>query len=410
MGLFVYAAIAWTDDYRLHFVAAVLTAGYSAGSVGLNAAVQAGFPASLFASAIPAAIALAERDEPIYRMMSVATILYIVALRMTSKSIHDQMVSSLKSGAEKAQLLLAITEKSERFDSALSNMPQGLAMVDADCRVVVINKKLHELLGLPTIEDNIRIDALFELSARKEVLPPASIRDLNRRVRDSAHNETQKEIKIDTISGETLEITFQPMSRGGSVVIVTDVTEKKALDRFTHLAHHDTLTGLPNRMFFEKRFAATLVAAEQGDERIAVIALDLDHFKAVNDTLGHQVGDELLKAVAKRIQGRLRADDFVSRIGGDEFMLIHVGASSDSAEKLARRMIEVVSAPYDIEGKEIVIGLTAGIAHFPEDGAGAAELLRNADIALYQGKNAGRGVLHLFERRTAGEAGHRKAV
>lgn len=320
------------------------------------------------------------------------------------------MVSMWNSAEEKENLLQAITEKSERFDAALSNMPHGVAMVDADCRVVVANKKLSELLGLPAIIDNAPIGSLFELSARNDVLPLESISELSRKVHGSANNEKQKEIEIDTVNGRTLEITFQPMLRGGSVVTVTDVTQKKALDRITHLAHHDTLTGLPNRMFFEQRFAATLDAVKQGNERVAVMALDLDRFKAVNDTLGHQVGDELLKAVATRIQGRLRGEDFVSRIGGDEFMLIHANAIGDSAEKLALRLIKAVSAPYEIEGNEIEVGLTIGIAHCPDDGADADELLRNADIALYQAKYAGRGVFRLFERQAASVAGMRKAV
>lgn len=410
LGAFGYAAITQTDDFRLHLFALTLVVGYSAGTVGRNAGLQAGTPIQAAVTVLAAAFALAQRDDYIYRILAAVGFLYFFMLRSTSKSIHDQILSLFQSNEAKEYLFQEVTEKSERFDAALSNMPHGVAMVDADCRVVVANKKLCELFGLPAIADRVPIGSVFERSARNEILPPESIFELNRKVHDSANNGIQTEIEIDMVNSQTLEITFQPMSRGGSVVIVTDVTHKKALDRITHLAHHDTLTGLPNRMYFERRFASMLDAAKQGHDRIAVMALDLDRFKAVNDTLGHQVGDELLKAVAKRIQGRLRADDFVSRIGGDEFMLIHANAIGDSAAKLARRLIKAVSAPYDIDGNEIVIGLTMGIAHFPGDGADAAELLRNADIALYQAKNAGRGVFQLFEPQMAGEAAMRKAV
>ncbi|WP_374546602.1 diguanylate cyclase domain-containing protein [Rhodoblastus sp.] len=409
LGLFTYVAIAQTDDYRLQFVAGILAAGYAAGSVSLNATVQAGFPMTAFAAVIPAGIALAQHGDPLYRMLAIQVALFLVAMRMTSKATYDQMVSMWRSDEEKAHLLQAITEKSERFDTALSNMPQGLAMFETDRRVVVANSKFRDLLGLPAGENDPPIDVLFELSARNGVLSPESVTTLIGMAHDSANNNAQQAVEIDTIDGQTLEITFQPMSRGGSVVIVTDVTQKRALDRITHLAHHDILTDLPNRMFFEQHFAATLDAAKKDGGRIAVMALDLDRFKAVNDTLGHRVGDRLLKAVAKRIQSRLRAEDFAARVGGDEFILIHANAIGDSAERLARRLIELISEPYDIDGEEIVVGLTVGIARFPEDGADADALLHNADAALYHAKNAGRGMFHLFDKRLATEAGLRKA-
>lgn len=410
LGIFAYLAIARTDDYRLHLIAITMVAGYSAGTVSRNAGLQGGWPGQLITSVIPVVVALLQREETFYRLVSVAAFIFFIALRATSKSVHDQMVSAFDSDVEKEKLLQTITEKSERLDAALSNLPQGLAMVGADCRILVANRKLRELLGLSSIGENMGVDVLFGRSARNEVLPPEIVLDLTCMARESAASDKQQSIEIVAVGGETLDISFQPMARGGCVITVSDVTEMKALDRITQLAHHDPLTGLPNRMFFETRFEATLDAVKKGDERIAVMALDLDRFKAVNDTLGHQVGDELLKAVATRIQGRLRAEDFVSRIGGDEFMLIHANAVGDSAEKLARRLIAAVSAPYDIEGNEIVIGLTVGIAHFPGDGANAAELLRNADAAMYRAKDAGRGVFRLFENQMAGESKLRKAV
>jgi diguanylate cyclase (GGDEF)-like protein len=410
LGIFAYLAIARTDDDRLHLIAITMVAGYSAGTVSRNAGLQAGCPGQLITSIIPVAVALLQREETFYRLVSIAVFIFFVALRATSKSVHDQMVSAFNSDIEHEKLLQTITEKSERLDAALSNLPQGLAMIGADCRVLVANGKLRELLGLASIDENMGINALFAQSARNEILPPEFVLNLTCMARESARSEKQQSMEIVVASGETLEFAFQPMARGGCMITVADVTEKKALDKITQLAHHDPLTGLPNRMFFETRFEATLDAVKKGDERIAVMALDLDRFKAVNDTLGHQIGDELLKAVATRIKGRLRPEDFVSRIGGDEFMLIHANAVGDSAEKLAHRLIAAVTAPYDIEGNEIAIGLTVGIAHFPGDGADAAELLRNADAAMYQAKDAGRGTFRLFENQMAGLSRLRKAV
>ena len=302
LGIFAYVAITQTDDYGLHLIAISVLAGYAAGSTGCNAALQAGFPATLITTLLPLAAALAQRDDPFYRLMAIAVVIYFVGMRAISKSTHKQIVSLVYSSEEKEVLLQAVTEKSERFDAAFSNMPHGLAMVDAECRVVVANDKFRELLKLPKSgDDNAPIESLFAISARNGILPPDSHDLLDRMVRDSAGNGSQQEIEIGAVGGQTLSLAFQPKARGGCVITIMDVTDKKAVERITHLAHHDKLTGLPNRRFFDEQFASTLHAARQAGDRLAVMALDLDRFKAVNDTLGHPVGDELLRVASSRI-------------------------------------------------------------------------------------------------------------
>jgi diguanylate cyclase (GGDEF)-like protein len=412
LGLFSYFAIVQSDDPRLHLFALTAVAGYSAGTVGRNAGLQAGVPVQLMVTVLIVAVALAHRDDYIYRILAVVVFLYFMLLRSTSKSVHDLVVSLFKSGEEKEGLLRAITEKSERFDAALSNMPHGLAMVDDSCIVVVANDKFRELLKLPPPDGGaFRIGELFEQSVRNGGLPRAALARLSRKMRDSALREHQKAMELETGDGRTLELVFQPKARGGSVVIVMDVTDRKAVEKIAHLARHDKLTGLPNRRFFDERFAAALDLAGAHGGRLAVMALDLDRFKIVNDTLGHFVGDELLVAVSKRIRARLGAGDFVCRFGGDEFMLIHqTGNDRLGAKELARELIDAISAPYRIGGHDIVIGLTIGVAHFPQDGVERTDLLRNADLALYQAKRDGRGSFCVFESRMDREARERRRI
>jgi diguanylate cyclase (GGDEF)-like protein/PAS domain S-box-containing protein len=183
------------------------------------------------------------------------------------------------------------------------------------------------------------------------------------------------------------------------LVAVMDVTERKQAEaRIAYMAHHDALTGLPNRVMFHERLDELLARVRRQGNSIAVLCLDLDHFKGVNDTLGHPIGDELLKAVAQRLKKCLRDSDVVARLGGDEFAIVQspVGSPTE-ANILANTLIEVVSRPYEVQGHEFVVGASIGIALAPNDGAAADLLLRNADMALYRAKAEGRGTAHFFE-------------
>ena len=163
------------------------------------------------------------------------------------------------------------------------------------------------------------------------------------------------------------------------------------------MARHDTLTNLPNRVLFRHESREVLKRAERG-ESVAILCLDLDYFKQVNDTLGHPVGDLLLCAVADRLRSTLRETDTVARLGGDEFAIIQCGVEQPtSATALAQRVIDALSAPYEIEGHQIVIGASVGISISPADGSDPDQVLKNADMALYRAKGDGRGRYRFFE-------------
>jgi diguanylate cyclase (GGDEF)-like protein len=162
------------------------------------------------------------------------------------------------------------------------------------------------------------------------------------------------------------------------------------------MARHDTLTGLPNRMHFRERFDKAVAAVDRTGA-FAVLCLDLDNFKIVNDTLGHQAGDSLLQIAAKRIQAALRKNDLAARIGGDEFAILQLTKEQPSAAiALANRLVEVMQEPIMIGEQEVLVGVSVGIAQAPADGADADTLLKNADLALYRSKADGRGTYCLF--------------
>ncbi len=193
--------------------------------------------------------------------------------------------------------------------------------------------------------------------------------------------------------------TTKLRERPAQLIAVIDVTEKRQAERrIIYMAHHDALTELPNRVLFHARLDEALLRVRRYREKLAVICVDLDQFKNVNDTLGHPTGDKLLKVVSSRLRMCLRDSDVVARFGGDEFAVLQLGLTgAQEASALADRIVKFMSEPYDIEGQNIVIGASAGIALAPDDGETPDQLLKNADTALYRAKEDGRRIFRFFE-------------
>ena len=202
-----------------------------------------------------------------------------------------------------------------------------------------------------------------------------------------------------------LDAEGQPFRR---IAVMTDITEMRRKDEhIRHQAYHDALTSLPNRMLLQNRLEHALKAARRDTTRLALLFIDLDRFKVINDSLGHFVGDELLRQAAHRLTNCVRAGDTVSRQGGDEFVILADIASSADAAHIAEKVIAEISAPFSIQGQALHVGASVGISLYPEDGSDAATLLRSADVAMYAAKQAGRGTLRLYDTGMNERAQHR---
>ena len=215
------------------------------------------------------------------------------------------------------------------------------------------------------------------------------------------------------------EVSLTTIDGGGMVCVVRDITERTyAEEQIKHLAYHDALTGLPNRLLFKDRLTVALSHAQRDRTRLAVLFLDLDRFKVINDSLGHNIGDQLLQAVAARVQSCVRESDTVARLGGDEFTLLLPLNRSDDAAPVAQKILEAIRYPFHIEGREFFITTSLGISLYPEDGTDAEALIKNADTAMYQAKELGRDNYQLFNafvnakalQRIALEHGLRRAL
>jgi diguanylate cyclase (GGDEF)-like protein len=284
-----------------------------------------------------------------------------------------------------------------QLDAALNNMSQGLCMMDGDLRLVICNRRYAEMYGLPPelMKPGTPMSEILEERITRGLYtgtPEAYRRERQAVGRSNAPSTTIQELS----DGRVIVVVHQPMPGGGAVATHEDITEQRRIEaRMTHMAHHDALTGLPNRVLLHQRLEQA-VKLRQG---VGVLCLDLDRFKEVNDTLGHAIGDVLLKAVAERLRSCAREPDTVARSSGDEFVIVPISTKpSDDAALLATRIQEMINRPFELDGHQIVVGASIGIAISPNDGTDPHDLLKHADLALYRSKSQGRGVFCFFEQ------------
>ncbi|HKS86083.1 MAG TPA: EAL domain-containing protein [Pseudolabrys sp.] len=293
-----------------------------------------------------------------------------------------------------------ISRKEEQLlQTVLNNMSQGVLMFDSETRLIFCNERYIELYGLSG--EIVKPGCLLRdlLAHRAEIGTFAGdIDDYVARLREGiAEGKTFSRV-ADLPDGRAFSVVNKPLSGGGWLATHEDITERqRSEERIAHMARHDALTDLPNRVLLLEQLNHEIKRVKRG-ECLAVLCLDLDHFKSVNDALGHHIGDELLKLVGERLRGCTRELDIVARMGGDEFAIImtQMEQAADAAT-LSKRIRDSVIKPYQIEGHQIVTDISIGISVAPMDAVESAELLRNADMALYDAKGDGRGTFRFFE-------------
>jgi diguanylate cyclase (GGDEF)-like protein len=298
-----------------------------------------------------------------------------------------------------------LREQNSRFEAVLRYLPVGLSMFDSEQRLIMCNSAYREIYSLS--EQSTRPGTLFSEILLQHAKSEAgcdhqtNLDDVSSWVAEYFAKLACGKQFTDTqhlSDGRTIFVRIGPIAGGGWVDVQEDITERSEQEaKIAYMARHDMLTGLPNRTLLRERLDQALKSARRG-ENIAVLCLDLDRFKEVNDTLGHPVGDTLLKAVAERLSDSVREIDTVGRVGGDEFVIVQITSEpSKEAAALAARIIELINTPFDLSGHKLVIGTSVGIAISGADAADSETLLAQADMALYRSKSDGRATYCFFE-------------
>ncbi len=309
-----------------------------------------------------------------------------------------------------AQHRLALEK--QRLDTAVNNMTQGLLFFDSSHRLVICNQRYVEMFGVSRAV--VKPGCTFRelLMHRKET--GTFTGDVDEYCEAIRHNMAEGNVfqrVLDSSDGRSIQVMYQPLADGGWVTTLEDFTERRRSDeRIAHLAHYDALTDLPNRMLFRDQLERELKTIERGGQ-LAVLYIDIDEFKSVNDSLGHPIGDELLKVVASRLSGCVRETDFVARLGGDEFAVVQT-AVRDPADvtDLVARIYRAIRAPYECLGHQLVTDASIGIAMAPLDGTDLDQLLKNADLAMYRAKSDGRRTYRFFEHEMDARVRARRAL
>jgi len=287
----------------------------------------------------------------------------------------------------------------DRFNAAVNNMPLGFCMVDDDQRLLTTNKKFGEIYGLPldmTLPGTPLRTSVEYRAANGHFGDDIGPDFVEQRLAAARAPEPWHMIRT-TRDGRTISVLHQPLPGGGSLSTHEDITARRhAETQIAHMAHYDALTDLPNRVLFREHLVRALESADRG--KLAVLCIDLDRFKAVNDTLGHRIGDDLLRAVSDRLRASARPADLVARLGGDEFAIVQAGTEQPiGATTLATRLIAEIAKPFELDGHQVVINASVGISIAPNDGTDPDKLLKSADMALYRAKNEKRDSYRFFQ-------------
>jgi len=414
LGLLCWLTIIQTTDVSLQLAVTATSTGYGAAISGRNAGRPIIAVGQLTLCSLPMAIALLIYPDWVHRALGFVGLLFIYGMIDITLSIRNIIIQALTMTRKEAALAARFEEQANRFDIALNNMSHGLCMLDQQDRLQVWNERFIELLHLQgaPIHVGMRMPQLIRHSIRAGNYKAKSVKQVIRELAGGLRQDKFDQFQTSPDGDRTIAVSRRMKSDGGSVVILEDVTERKrAQERITHLAQFDELTGLANRAQFRERINAMLSTVHERQNHITIHLIDLDRFKSINDTLGHPIGDKLLKEVALRLSTVIGPADMITRFGGDEFVVLQsITKRRQDAEWLAQRLARTLKEPFEIDGHRMDIGASIGIAMAPIDGINADELLKKADMALYAAKNGGGGDHRFFAMDMEAAVQERRAL
>lgn len=403
LSLWCFLAFALSSDPRVHLVSFAVCLAYMIGITGRNYSSDQLVTFTTACAAIPMILGLLLHLEAAYLFLAVVLVPFFLSVRTIATRLRFTLFDAVVASHDLRAL-------ATHFDTAVNNMPHGLCMFNADHKLVVFNDRFTSLLNLDaraTWKGQEVVPLLETALGANGVLPDAR-EAVFAAFRKWSAADGNGALVLDAAGHRILQLTFQSIEAGGFVLLIEDITEKrKAEARIEHLARYDALTGLPNRSHFQEQFEALVARGRP----CALLFIDLDQFKVVNDTLGHPCGDALLCLVADRLRKVMKPTDVIARLGGDEFVVLReLKGAADEASRVAQRIVRTLGEVFTVEGHQFVIGASIGIALTPRDGTSFEQMLKCADLALYGAKSDGRGVWRFFEPEMDTRVQERRAL
>lgn len=406
VGLLCFRTFGFSKDNFAQVLSGTMAIAMCMGVIGRNFTSPRIVKSQLLSLFIPFIAGLLLSGETQHLIMAFFILPFMTAVNQTTNTLRHLFLNAILTSHE-ARVL------ANRFDAALSNLPHGISMFDEQGRLVVFNSRWAQFMNVDpgigrfgwSLGDMIdECIALGNISAEQRDMlletlgaPPAG-QPIGRRTGIA-------------IAERIFDISSERLDNGGFLTLLDDVTAKaEAQARLAHMTRYDLLTGLPNRAFFQEH-VETILRGQRKDDAFAILFIDVDNFKDVNDTLGHSIGDALLFEVAHRIGAQLRALDVVARFSGDEFVILQRNCTSESeAATLAKRIIDALAEACVVDGNEILVSASIGIAIAPRDGSSADMLFKKADMALSRAKSGGRKIFEFFDDAMDARAQSRRAL
>lgn len=391
MGIWCFLAFAITTDSGVQLLCFSMTLVNMIGAAGRNFGSRMLVSAQLIAAGTPMLLGLFWIGSLYYAIVACVLAPFFISFKTIADRLRTMLTGAVVATHDARML-------ADQLDAALNNMAHGLCMIDKHGKVILANRRLPEILGIPAFPEPGRsLSDLLRSCLRAGVLSVSEFRHALRETEARLTPSNELPLTMSLRDGRTLSLKLRMMNDGNSVVVVEDISEQINTEtKIRSMAFYDSLTKLPNRALFS-RTLNDIVSKVTAQKPCAIMFMDVDHFKQVNDTLGHRYGDELLIGVSERLQAACGDQHLIARLGGDEFVIIVSPATREKAAQLAERVIKSLTAPFEVNGHQINVGMSAGISMAPVDSWDPDQLLRYADLALYKAKADGRGTFRFFE-------------
>ena len=409
LGLGNFLALAKTEIVSCHIITIVCSIAFASGYVARNSGRPYFVIAQLLCFTIPMCAGLVLATDSLYEIIALYIAAYAVTNILIAFSLNRNLLQLAAANKESAQLAASMQQQHETLDSALNAMTHGLCMLSRDLTIKIVNARFLDMYRIAR-EDAVpgaTFGSMLSALVKSQVVTTATALDLVQLCERAATQVVPVEREIVIEGGQTFVVFVDRTPDGGMLLLTEDATARKAAaQQIERMARFDLLTNLPNRFRFSEILTQRL---RQASDRVALIYFDLDDFKTVNDTMGHDAGDQLLVQAATRLKAEA-GDAVVARFGGDEFLVLVEVAQPEEAMACAWRMLAAIAEPLVINGTRLTVTTSVGIAFAPDHADEAGELLRAADVALYAAKAEGRNTIVQYTRSLLDALHHRREM